>query len=79
MLVAALLFASSQGGPGGYTWTLNPGNDHYYALTAPLTWPDAAVEADALGPEVELATVRDLNEQHWLWANIANQNQAWIG
>jgi Lectin C-type domain len=81
-LFALLLVApvsAQANGPGNFQWTLNPDNGHFYALSATKTWLQAAGEADSLGEEVELATVRNISEHEWLWNNIALQSQAWIG
>lgn len=37
--------ANAQGGPPpGYIWHQNPGNQHYYALTADKSWTDVRAE-----------------------------------
>ena len=73
-------FLPTQGGPPpGYNWIQNPANGHRFALTVTQTWQQAATEADTLGANVELVTVRNLTENDWLWNNVANQSDAWIG
>ncbi len=78
-ILSALPLLLQGGPPPGYNWTLNPANGHYYTLTASMQWPDAAAEAARLGPGASLVTIRNLDEQHWLWLTIAGQNQAWTG
>ncbi|MBC8328774.1 MAG: hypothetical protein H8E31_08510 [Planctomycetes bacterium] len=71
--------APAQGGPPpGYNWIENPANGHLYAVTAPLDWYQARAEANSLGPDVELVTIRSQAENGWIISNLTSQ-EAWIG
>ncbi len=58
-------------------WVRSPVNGHDYALTAPMTWHAARVEALRLGGE--LATVRSQAEQDWLYSTLGGAENLWIG
>ncbi len=79
LLAAQPVFA--QGGPPpGYNWVQNPTNLHWYTQTQnTITWFQACAEADSLGPYVELATVRDIQELTWIQQHIVAGHDAWIG
>lgn len=72
------------GPPPGYNWIQNPANGHDYALTVPQSWTSAAAEADSLGPDVELVTIRSQAENDWLFttfqiSSLPQRNGVWIG
>ena len=56
----------------------SPVNGHRYALTPPMSWPQA--EALAVSYGGHLATVRNAAEHSWLWSTFGGQNSSpWIG
>ena len=67
--------------PSGWSWTYNPSNGHYYALTSPGDW--AAVQAEAISAEAHLVTINDQAENDWIVANInigtGVDSGVWIG
>jgi hypothetical protein len=64
--------ASAQSSPpSGYTWTENPFNGHYYALTDAKLWADAQSEAVSVG--CNLVTIRSSAEQDWLFNTLVTQ------
>ncbi|MFN6146384.1 MAG: lectin-like protein [Planctomycetota bacterium] len=56
----------------------SPVNGHRYALTPPMSWPQAEALAVTYGGH--LATVRNAAEHSWLWSTFGGQNSSpWIG
>ena len=58
---------------------VSPVNGHTYHLLTVDTWTNSEATAVSLGGH--LATVRNLQEQNWIWQTfgIANQRHLWIG
>jgi predicted outer membrane repeat protein len=67
--------------PSGWSWTYNPSNGHYYALTSSDDW--AAVQAEAISAEAHLVTINNQAENDWIVANInigtGVDSGVWIG
>lgn len=58
--------------------TVNPANGHTYCLLTQNTWSNAQAEAVALGGH--LATIRNAEEQQWIFETFGAQGGAlWIG
>jgi T5SS/PEP-CTERM-associated repeat protein len=58
---------------------INPNNGHRYSLLSPSTWTDAEAEAVSLGGH--LATVRNADEDNWIWTTFRPEGTRflWIG
>jgi hypothetical protein len=57
---------------------VNPANGHSYYLLSQNTWSNAEVEAISLGGH--LATIRNADEQHWVFSTFSTFHGAlWIG
>lgn len=70
---AATVHAGILAGP-----TVNPANGHTYYLLTQNTWTNAEVEAVALGGH--LATIRNAEEQRWIFDTFGGQGGSlWIG
>ncbi|HIF41695.1 MAG TPA: hypothetical protein EYQ74_11425, partial [Planctomycetes bacterium] len=59
------------------TWLENPQNGNWYAMTSPLSWPDAELQAEGWGGY--LTAVRNQSENDWLLSNLAQGESVWIG
>lgn len=71
--------SAQHGPPGNYNWIQNPANGHYYAVPAAVMgWSEAKDLADALGENVELATIRNGAEAAWVVGNLT-ASPVWIG
>lgn len=57
-------------------WRRSPVNGHWYRLTPPMTWHDAALEAQR--DRASLASVLSPDEQQWLRDTFGDV-EAWIG
>ncbi len=70
LLVSATAYAQA-----GLTWVLSPINNHIYARTSPMTWPQAEALAVQLGGH--LATIRNSQENQWVFQSFGSN--VWIG
>ena len=74
------IFAQSSP-PNGWSWTYNPSNGHYYALTLSANWQDTQDEAESANGQ--LVTINDQAENDWVVANIdlgtGFDSAVWIG
>ena len=58
-------------------WITNPANGHEYALVYGPSWWDAEYQAESLGGH--LATIRNQEENQWLFETFAYQDAIWFG
>jgi len=58
-------------------WILNPSNNHYYAVTAEMSWSDAETLANSYGGH--LVTINNQDENDWLISAFGSLISYWIG
>jgi parallel beta-helix repeat protein/predicted outer membrane repeat protein len=62
-------------------WVYSPVNGHRYMSTpTTMSWADASILADSMGPDVQLVTIRDAAENQWVYDNFDGAISIyWIG
>jgi hypothetical protein len=72
-----LLATAAFAGPGVLDTGVNPANGHVYYLLDNSDWTDAETAAIGLGGH--LATIRNLQENNWIWNRWGTNRNLWIG
>ena len=75
--INALNHVAAWGGPAVIDTAINPGNGHVYYLLASSDWTDAENAAEALNGH--LATIRNQDENDWIWNRWGTNRSLWIG